>query len=34
MAILLAVIPYFILRWVFERIARWWFARKPAGTKG
>ena len=29
MAILLAVIPYFILRWVFERIARWWFARKP-----
>ena len=26
MAFLLAVIPYFILRWFFERIARWWFA--------
>ena len=32
MAILLAVIPYFILRWIFERIARWWFARGRSGS--
>jgi hypothetical protein len=32
MAILLAVIPYFILRWIFERIARWWFARRRPGS--
>lgn len=30
MAILLAVIPYFIFRPIVERVARWWFAR--AGT--
>jgi hypothetical protein len=30
MAILLAVIPYFIFRWIVERIALWWFSRKPA----
>jgi hypothetical protein len=30
MALLLAVIPYFIFRWIVERIARWWFSRKPA----
>jgi len=30
MAILLAVIPYFIFRWVVERIARWWLARDGA----
>ena len=28
MALLLAVIPYFIFRWTVERIALWWFARK------
>ena len=32
MAILLAVIPYFILRWVLERIARWWLARGRSGS--
>jgi len=31
MAILLAVIPYFIFRWIVERGAIWWFARK--GTR-
>lgn len=29
MAILLAVIPYFLFRWIIERIAVWWLARKP-----
>jgi hypothetical protein len=32
MAVLLAVIPYFIFRWIVEFIARWWLARKGAGT--
>ena len=32
MAILLAVIPYFIFRWIVEHIARWWFARKSTGS--
>jgi hypothetical protein len=32
MAILLAVIPYFVFRWIVERVARWWFARKGVGT--
>lgn len=32
MAILLAVIPYFIFRWIVERVAAWWFARKGTGT--
>ncbi len=32
MAIMLAVIPYFIFRWLVERVARWWLARKGAGT--
>jgi len=27
-----AVIPYFIFRWIVERVARWWFARKGTGT--
>jgi hypothetical protein len=27
MAPLLAVIPYFVLRWIVEFLARWWFAR-------
>ena len=27
MALLLAVIPYFLFRWIVEHIARWWFAR-------
>ena len=32
MALLLAVIPYFIFRWIVERVAIWWFAQKDAGT--
>ena len=31
MAILLAVIPYFVFRWIVEHIARWWFARQGNG---
>jgi hypothetical protein len=27
MAVLLAVIPYFVFRWCIERIARWWLGR-------
>lgn len=30
MAILLAVIPYFIFRWIIECIARWWFTREKS----
>jgi hypothetical protein len=30
-AILLAFIPYLLLRGPIARIARWWFAHKPAG---
>jgi hypothetical protein len=32
MAILLAVIPYFIFRWLVEQVAVWWQARKPTAT--
>jgi hypothetical protein len=32
MAILLAVIPYFVFRWIVERAARWWLAQKGTGT--
>ena len=32
MAILLAVVPYFMLRWIFEWIARWWLARGHSGS--
>ena len=28
MALLLAVVPYFVFRWIVERAASWWFARK------
>jgi hypothetical protein len=28
MAILLAVIPYFLFRWIVEHAAAWWYARK------
>ena len=31
LAILLAVIPYFVFRWIVEHIARWWFARRGTG---
>ena len=31
MAILLAVIPYFVFRWIVGHIARWWFARHSTG---
>jgi hypothetical protein len=27
MVLMLAVIPYFVFRWVIEHIARWWFSR-------
>jgi hypothetical protein len=30
-AILLAVVPYFIFRWIVEMVARWWFARRATG---
>jgi hypothetical protein len=30
MAILLAVIPYFVFRWIVERITHWRLSRKPA----
>ncbi len=33
MAILLAVIPYFIFRWVVEIVARSWFAREGRRTR-
>ena len=29
---LLAVIPYFVFRWIVEHVARWWFARKSASS--
>jgi hypothetical protein len=32
MAILLAIIPYFIFRWIVERIASWSIARKNNGA--
>jgi hypothetical protein len=32
MAILLAVIPYFLFRWIVERIARWRLARTGSGS--
>ncbi|QIO36934.1 hypothetical protein [Bradyrhizobium sp. 1(2017)] len=28
MALLLAVIPYFVFRWIVERVASWWLGRK------
>ena len=31
MALLLAVIPYFIFRWLIEHAARWWMGRKAGG---
>jgi hypothetical protein len=33
-AILLAFVPYLLLRGPFTRIARWWFARKSADSAG
>jgi len=32
MVLLLAVIPYFVFRWIVEHVARWWFARKSASS--
>jgi hypothetical protein len=32
-AILLAFIPYLLLRGPFARVARWWFARKSSGPE-
>ena len=31
-AILLAVVPYFVFRWLIEGVARWWFARRQPGS--
>ena len=33
MAILLAVVPYFVFRWIVEGASRWWFARRQAGSQ-
>lgn len=32
MVIMLAIVPYFIFRWIVEHVARWWFARKTVRT--
>jgi hypothetical protein len=32
MALLLAIIPYFIFRWIVERISRWWFAQNGSAA--
>ncbi len=33
MAILLAVVPYFVFRWIVEGVSRWWSARGQLGSK-
>ncbi len=33
MAILLAVVPYFVFRWIVEGASRWWFARHQTGSQ-
>jgi len=33
MAILLAVVPYFIFRWIVEGVSRWSLARKGTGSR-
>ena len=32
MALLLAVLPYFVFRWIVENVARWWLARNSAAS--
>jgi hypothetical protein len=32
MALLLAVIPYFVFRWIVEKVARWWFAHHTSAS--
>jgi hypothetical protein len=32
MVMMLAVIPYFVFRWVVEHVARWWFSRTPIAS--
>jgi hypothetical protein len=32
MALLLAVIPYFVFRWIIELVARWWFAHHSGAS--
>jgi hypothetical protein len=32
MALLLAVIPYFVFRWIVEQVARWWFAHHSGAS--
>lgn len=34
MALLLALIPYFVFRWLIERMAGWWLYRRNAGHIG
>jgi len=29
---MLAVIPYFVFRWVVEHVVRWWFSRRPIAS--
>jgi hypothetical protein len=31
-ALLLAVLPYFVLRWIIEHVARWWLARRTSSS--
>ena len=33
MAVLLAVVPYFVFRWIVEGVSRWWSARGQLGSK-
>jgi hypothetical protein len=33
MALLLAVIPYFIFRWIVEQVAHWWLARSAGSAR-
>jgi hypothetical protein len=33
MAILLAVVPYFALRWIVEGVSRWWLSRRRTGSE-
>src|SRR5262245_50599032 len=32
MVLLLAVIPYFLFRWLVEHVARWWFSRTSVAS--
>jgi hypothetical protein len=32
MVLLLAILPYFIFRWIVEHVARWWLPRTRASS--